>query len=59
MTLRAEEVGSQNACFNVGHIAEDRWGPPLVDVDWHVFAKRPTKELKAANGRNCKNTTKK
>ena len=25
VTLRAEEVGSQKACINVGHIAEDRW----------------------------------
>ena len=36
LTLRAEEVGSQKACSNVGHIAEDRWGPPLVDADWHA-----------------------
>ena len=25
LTLRAEEVRSQKACINVGHIAEDRW----------------------------------
>ena len=37
LTLRAEEVGSQKACINVGHIAEDRWGSPLVDADWHAF----------------------
>ena len=24
-TLRAAEVGSQKACINVDHIAEDRW----------------------------------
>ena len=30
LTLRAEEVGSQKACVNVGHITENRWGPPLV-----------------------------
>ena len=34
LTLRAEEAGSQKACINVGHIAEDRWGPPLVDADF-------------------------
>ena len=22
---------------NVDHIAEDRWGPRLVDADWHAF----------------------
>ena len=37
LTLRAEEVGSQKSCINVDHIAEDRWGPPLVDADWHAF----------------------
>ena len=35
LMLRAEEVGSQKSCINVGHIA-DRWGPPLVDADWHA-----------------------
>ena len=43
LTLRAEEVGSQKACINVGHIAEDRWGPPLVDADWHALPKRSTR----------------
>ena len=37
LTLRVEEFGSQRACINVDHIPEDRWGPPLVDVDWHAF----------------------
>ena len=37
LTLRAEEVGSQKACINVGHIAEYRWRPPVVDADWHAF----------------------
>ena len=37
LTLRAEEVGSQKSCINVDHTAEDRWGPPLVDADWHAF----------------------
>ena len=32
LTLRAEEVGSQKACINVGHIAS-----PVVDADWHAF----------------------
>ena len=37
LTLRAEEVGSPKSCIKVGHIAEDRWGPPLVDTDWYTF----------------------
>ena len=36
LTLRAEEVGIRKACIHVGHIAEDSWGPPLVDADWHA-----------------------
>ena len=38
LTLRTEEVGSQKSCINVDHIAEDRWGPRLVDADWHAFS---------------------
>ena len=34
--LRAEEVGTQKSCINVDHIAQERWGPPLVDADWHA-----------------------
>ena len=37
LTLTAEEVGSQKACINVAHTAEDRWCPPLVDVERHAF----------------------
>ena len=36
LTLRAEDVGSQKSCINV---AKERWGPPLVDADWHAFCK--------------------
>ena len=31
LTLRVEEVGT------LDHIEDDRWGPPLVDADWHAF----------------------
>ena len=37
LTLRAEEVGSQKLCTNADHIAQDRWGPPLVHADWRAF----------------------
>ena len=37
LTLRTEEVGSQNASINVNHIADERWRPPLVDAVWHAF----------------------
>ena len=37
LTLRTEEVRSKKSCINVDHIAQDRWGPPLVDADWHAF----------------------
>ena len=30
-------MAAKKSCINVDHIAEDRWGPPLVDADWHVF----------------------
>ena len=37
LTLRTEEVGALKACINVDHIAQDRWGPPVVDADWHAL----------------------
>ena len=37
LTLRAEEVGTLKAYVNVDHIEKQRWGPPLVEYDWHAF----------------------
>ena len=37
LTLRAEEVDRLKACVNVNPIEEKKWGPPLVDADWHAF----------------------
>ena len=37
LTLRAEEEGTWKSCINVDHIVKERWGPPLVDADWHAF----------------------
>ena len=39
MTLRGEEVDTLQECTNVDHIVESKWGPPLVDADWHPFCK--------------------
>ena len=47
LTLRAEEMGTQKSCINVDHIAEDRWGPPLVDADWHAFCRAFYKGIEA------------
>ena len=35
--FRTEDVGSNKSCINVDRIAQDRWGPPLVDADWLFF----------------------
>ena len=37
LTLRAEAVGTKKSCINADHIAQERWGPPLVDAAWHAF----------------------
>ena len=37
LTLRAEEVGSRRTFVDTKHIELERWGPPLVDADWHAF----------------------
>ena len=31
-------MNTAKACINVNHIENNRWGPPLVDADWHAFA---------------------
>ena len=45
LTLRAEEVGTWTSCINVDHIAKWRWGPPLVDDDWHAFCQALYKRI--------------
>ena len=37
LTLRAEEVRSLRTLIGTKHIELERWGPPLVDADWHAF----------------------
>ena len=37
LTLRADEEDTQRAFTNTEHIEFERWGPPLVDADWHAF----------------------
>ena len=37
LTLRAYDVGTQRAFIDTEHIEFERWGPPLVDADWHAF----------------------
>ena len=39
LTLRAEEVGTLEACINVDHTEFERGGPPMVDTDWHAFCR--------------------
>ena len=37
---------TQKACISVDHFAEDRWGPPLVDADWHAFCQAMKKRCR-------------
>ena len=37
VTLRAEEVDSRRTFVDTTHVEAERFGPPLVDVDWHAF----------------------
>ena len=37
LPLRADEVGTQRTFITAEHIEFERWGPPLVDADWHAF----------------------
>ena len=49
LTLRAEEVKTVKACSNIDHVEENRWGPPLVDADWHAFC-LANREMSKATG---------
>ena len=51
LTLRAEEVSAKKACINVGHIAQDRWRPPLVDADWHAFCQAKNEGIEGRDWR--------
>ena len=42
---RIDAEGSLKACINVDHIAEDRWGPPWVDVDYKGIEGSDWREL--------------
>ena len=44
LTLRAE-VGTLKSCINVDHIAQEKWGPHLVDADWHAFCQALKKSI--------------
>ena len=37
LTLRAVDVGTWKSHINVDHMEKERWGPPLVETDWHAF----------------------
>ena len=50
LTLRAEEVGTWKTYINVDHIAKERWGPPLVDTDWHAFCQELCNDIE---GEDC------
>ena len=36
LALRGEELGMQRSFIDTKHIEIERWGPPLVDADWHA-----------------------
>ena len=48
---RGADAESQKSCINVDHIAEDRWGPPLVDADWHAFCQAIYKGIEGSDWR--------
>ena len=37
LTLTAEESGSLRTFIDTKRVELERWGPPLVDADWHAF----------------------
>ena len=37
LTLRAHEEGVLRTFIDPANVGNKRWGPPLVDEDWHAF----------------------
>ena len=37
LTLRAHEEGVLRTCIDTSNVGDQRWGPPLVDAEWHAF----------------------
>ena len=37
LILRAKEVGSLRTFIGTNQVELERWGPPLVDANWHAF----------------------
>ena len=36
LTSRPEGVGSRRTFVDTTHVEAERWGPPVVDADWHA-----------------------
>ena len=49
LTLKPEEVVTSKAFKDVKHIEPERWGPPLVDADWHAFCQALYKGIEGEN----------
>ena len=47
LMLRAEKVVTWKSYINVDHIEKERWGPPLVDTDWHAFRTKASRNYEA------------
>ena len=43
-------MGTWKTYINVDHIENERWGPPLVDTDWHAFRQAL---YKGTEGEDC------
>ena len=59
LSLRADEVGTWNSYINVDHIEKERWGPLLVDHDWHAFCQALYKGIEGEDWEEPPTPTKK
>ena len=51
LTLKQMKWGTWKSHIDVDHIAEERWGPPLVDADWHAFCQALYKGIEGEDWR--------
>ena len=53
LMLREGEEGMQRSFINTAKVEAGRWGPPLVDEDWHAVCQAIYKAVEGVEWRTC------
>ena len=53
LIMRREEEGMLRTFIDTSNVRDNRWGPPLVDEDWHALCQAIFNGVEERNGRPC------